>query len=220
VLLAPWNWLANPAGLLWHKRKWPPDTPPFPTRDWTYDCNEPRCHDCHSGDTRIGAAALGLMHGRLPPWVLGVKRETLGGGSAVDGVSCSVVDAYYVPGRLGRAAAWFLQATADVRSVYDANFTEGVFVELATSTMFDSLARLSDRVFLRNVHVGENNGGLPGVARDFRVRFTDWAHQVKLSRPDARAFAEAVFANASAARLFYEPDISALLTREPFTQMW
>ena len=46
------------------------------------------------------------------------------------GVSCSVVDAYYVPGRLARIASWFLEATADVRSEWDANFTEGVFVEL------------------------------------------------------------------------------------------
>ena len=41
ALLSPWNWLANSAGKLWHKRKWPANTPPFSTRDWVYSCNEP-----------------------------------------------------------------------------------------------------------------------------------------------------------------------------------
>ena len=86
--------------------------------------------------------------------------------------------------------------------------------------MFDTIARPSERIFLRNVHVGDNNGGLSTLAATYRVGFTDWAHQVKLSRPDAVAFAEEVFRNASAARLFYEPDIATLLSRETFTQMW
>ena len=114
ALWMPWNTLANRVDWLWHKRK-----TPGPRYDWTYDCTT--CQECRAWQDFCGPATLRRVHPSLPPWMLAMKVANF---NRTDGVSCSVVDAYYVPGQLSPVVAWFLAATA----------AERTFVELATST--------------------------------------------------------------------------------------
>jgi hypothetical protein len=141
VALSPWNMLAYRPDWLWHK-------PPV-GMEWYYSClDDPDekakressgryphggwCHSCFSFSRQFGAGSLGSIHAMLPGWM--VKHKTSNYGRP-DGVHCSMVDVFYVPGRLAAPFGWLGLITGAAR-------TE---VELAQATMWDMVAPRAER---------------------------------------------------------------------------
>lgn len=82
-------------------------------------------------------------------------------------------------------------------------------VELATSTIYDTVALRSEREHLRNVFDGKH------ALTKYDPLLHDWAHSFKYSKPEPRERARAVAARAAADGWFYRPNITALRLR-PF----
>lgn len=116
-----------------------------------------------------------------------------------DGVACSMVDVFYVPGRLSEAFGWLALLTGKAR-------TE---VELAQATMWDMVAPRTEREHLRNVF----RGGTGKAELEYSYKLHDWAHKWALSKNDTLSLAFAAVDAAHVNGLFYRPNISALMTR-------
>lgn len=199
VHVSLWNTLGYDVGRFWRKYKDPGHS------FYTYDT---KLGDCYAWkpDT-IGTATLGRIHPRLPRWVTPIKFVNF---NRTDGASCQTIDMYYTPGELSDFSAWFLRET----------FREGTFVELATSTLFDTAALRSDHVVMRAIHMGGNNGGVAGIRETYRLRWHDYTHALKLSKPVALNVSRTIVASALAEDVFYRPNVTLLGQRPPYYNMW
>lgn len=190
VMLSTWLTLAYRADWLWHKTK-------KPNHDYYYNCTaNSQCYNCWSWSGLYGPIRFFRMHHLLRPWMLDIKMANF---NRSDGCSCSMVDAFYVPGVLAHAFGYLSMAS------YYANAE----VELATSTIYDTVALRSEREHLRNVFDGKH------ALTKYDPLLHDWAHSFKYSKPEPRERARAVAARAAADGWFYRPNITALRLR-PF----
>ena len=91
---------------LWHK--------PHKGYEWYYNCTRDKeeqkrrgesgkytsggwCYNCWSWYEAYGPPSLGKIHDIVPRWMIDIKTENLG---RSDGVSCSMVDVFFIPGEL------------------------------------------------------------------------------------------------------------------------
>lgn len=74
--------------------------PPIPSR---------RCYNCWSWYDSYGPLSFKKIHNIVPKWMIDVKTKNLG---RSDGVACSMVDVFYVPGNLAEPFAWLALLTA------------------------------------------------------------------------------------------------------------
>lgn len=117
--------------------------------------------------------------------MIDIKTKNLG---RSDGVACSMVDVFYVPGTMAEPFGWLAILTArtgtEVRvlrlvhslapllSRHTSMALGRLQVELAQATMWDMVAPRAEREFLRNVF----RGGKGEAEREYNPRLHDWAH--------------------------------------------
>ena len=113
-----------------------------------------------------GPLSLGKIHNIVPKWMIEVKTQNLG---RADGVACSMVDVFYVPGVLAGPFGYLALLTART----------GTSVELSQATMWDMVAPRSEREHMRNVFRG---GDYFRAESAYNYTVHDWAHKFPFSR--------------------------------------
>lgn len=203
AMISPWNMLAYRSDLLWHK-------PPV-GYEWYYDCSDDKaeierraasgkypfggwCYNCWSWFDGYGPKSLKKIHDQLPAWIIDIKQKNYG---RDDGVSCSMVDVFYVPGHLAPVFGSLCILTA----------TTGTEVELAQATIWDMVALRSEREHLRNIFRGHR------AEEAYSYTLHDWAHKFPFSKNTTLAVAWAAVNASRAENLFYQPDIAQLKGR-------
>lgn len=150
--------------------------PPLP-------CPARRCYNCWSWYDSYGPLSFKKIHDVVPKWMIDIKTKNLG---RSDGVACSMVDVFFVPGSLAEPFGWLAILTAKTGTeVRRGGTTEGqrrapplpphharargrgrAQVELAQATMWDMMAPRAEREHLRNVF----RGGKGQAEKEYNAR--------------------------------------------------
>ena len=149
------------------------------------------------GDKRIGE-----LHPKMTQQQLARKAANTG---HPQGVSCDLTDALYVPGIHG-------SEFSDLAIMFGNNHVE---VELALTTILDSLSLRSEQEVLRHVNGPRKSRQL---LDDFHfkmngVRVLDWIHPFKFTWEELRQQQELDFAAADSNNWFTAPNITWLRER-------
>lgn len=97
--------------------------------------------------------------------MIDVKTKNLG---REDGVACSMVDVFYVPGVLAPSFGWLALLMART----------GTSVELSQATIWDMVSLRSEHEHTRNVF----RGGHGNAELTYNYTLHDWGHKMPFSR--------------------------------------